>query len=199
MAASPNPLQGSLFQSQERASVIDAKENQSSNNSSEKLTNQALKDDANLRPRSKQTKNTQNQINNLDELSIPRLEEPQWNHHSLPNIDDLTPALRHYVELKIENPNRILLYRLGDFFECFFEDAITLSELLELTLTSKEGGKKIGRIPMAGIPHHASDRYCTQVIKKGLGLNSFKQLLNSFAINGLRALGSSGECKTFRF
>ena len=84
----------------------------------------------------------------------------------MPKIDDLTPALRHYVELKIENPDRVLLYRLGDFFECFFEDAITLSQLLEITLTSKEGGKKIGKVPMAGIPHHASDRYCTELIKK---------------------------------
>ena len=58
----------------------------------------------------------------------------------------------------------------------FFEDAITLSQLLEITLTSKEGGKKIGKVPMAGIPHHASDRYCTELIKKGLSIAICDQL-----------------------
>ncbi len=176
MAASPNPLQGSLFKSEKASSGVEGNSKKSSNPSNERLGNQELKDDAYLRPRSKKTSKQENQINNLDGLSIPEIEAPKWSHHSLPNIDDLTPALRHYVELKIENPNRILLYRLGDFFECFFEDAITLSELLELTLTSKEGGKKIGRIPMAGIPHHASDRYCTQIIKKGLSIAICDQL-----------------------
>ncbi len=176
MAASPNPLQGSLFKSKEESSCVDDKKNESSNLSSERLTNKELSDDAKARPRSKKIKKNQIQINNLDGLTISEIEEPKWSHHSLPNIDDLTPALRHYVELKIENPDRVLLYRLGDFFECFFEDAITLSELLELTLTSKEGGKKIGRIPMAGIPHHASDRYCTQLINKGLSIAICDQL-----------------------
>lgn len=176
MAASPNPLQGSLFRNEKESPSVEADKNKSSNPSSERLNNQELQDDAYLRPRSKKTSKQQNQINNFDGSSIPEIEAPKWSHHSLPNIDDLTPALRHYVELKIENPNRILLYRLGDFFECFFEDAITLSELLELTLTSKEGGKKIGRIPMAGIPHHASDRYCAQIIKKGLSIAICDQL-----------------------
>ena len=116
MAASPNPFQGSLFKSEERSSNKGAQENQSSNLLNERLENQELKDDAQLRPRSKKTKNTTYKINNLDGFSIPELEAKQWSHHSLPNLDDLTPALRHYVELKIENPDRVLLYRLGDFF-----------------------------------------------------------------------------------
>ena len=66
--------------------------------------------------------------------------------------------LRHYVQLKRAHPERVLLYRLGDFFECFFEDAISLSRLLELTLTGKEAGKGIGRVPMAGLPHPAVER-----------------------------------------
>ena len=176
MAASPNPLQGSLFKSEETSSIEDDQENKSSNISNEELKNQEVTLKTNIRPRSKKSKSNKNLINNLDDLSISEIEEPKWSHHSFPNIDDLTPALRHYVELKIENPDRVLLYRLGDFFECFFEDAIKISELLELTLTSKEGGKKIGRIPMAGIPHHASDRYCTQLIKKGLSIAICDQL-----------------------
>ena len=176
MAASQNPLQGSLFKEEEKSSTAKASANNSSKTSNENLANQQLKDDAQLRPRSKKKSTNKKQLNELDGLLVPKIAETKWSHHSLPKIDDLTPALKHYVELKVENPNRILLYRLGDFFECFFEDAITLSELLELTLTSKEGGKKIGRIPMAGIPHHASDRYCTQLIKKGLSIAICDQL-----------------------
>jgi DNA mismatch repair protein MutS len=97
----------------------------------------------------------------------PDAELPAWHHHSLVNPLQLTPMLRHYVELKAAHPERLLLYRLGDFFECFFEDAITASSLLELTLTGKEGGKAIGRVPMAGIPHHAAERYCGELVRRG--------------------------------
>jgi DNA mismatch repair protein MutS len=88
----------------------------------------------------------------------------------------LTPMLRHYVELKARAPERVLLYRLGDFFECFFEDAIQLSRLLELTLTGKEGGRGIGRVPMAGIPHHAAERYCAELVRRGLSVALCDQL-----------------------
>ena len=101
---------------------------------------------------------------------------PAWSHHSLVDPLQLTPMLRHYVELKAAHPERVLLYRLGDFFECFFEDAIELSRLLELTLTGKEGGKGIGRVPMAGIPHHAAERYCADLIRKGRSVALCDQL-----------------------
>jgi DNA mismatch repair protein MutS len=92
---------------------------------------------------------------------------PPWHHHSLVDAAALPPMLRHYVELKAAHPERVLLYRLGDFFECFFEDALLVSRVLELTLTGKEGGKSIGRVPMAGIPHHASERYCAELVRRG--------------------------------
>jgi DNA mismatch repair protein MutS len=95
---------------------------------------------------------------------------PPWHHHSLVQPAQLTPMMRHYVELKRLHPERVLLYRLGDFFECFFEDAITVSRLLELTLTGKEAGKAIGRVPMAGIPHHAAERYCAELVHRGLSV-----------------------------
>ncbi len=97
----------------------------------------------------------------------PLEDQPRWHHHSLVDPDALTPMLRHYVALKSTHPDRLLLYRLGDFFECFFEDAITVSHLLELSLTGKEGGKSIGRVPMAGIPHHAVERYCSELVQRG--------------------------------
>ena len=101
---------------------------------------------------------------------------PRWAHHSLVDPEALTPMLRHYVALKAAHPDRILLYRLGDFFECFFEDAITVSRLLELSLTGKEGGKAIGRVPMAGIPHHAAERYCSELVQRGLRVALCDQL-----------------------
>jgi len=176
MAASQNPIQGSLFEGNGQNDINESEKSNNSKIFNESLSNQQLKDDAALRPRIKKTSNISNSIIEIDELSNPDIEGPRWSHHNLPKIDDLTPALRHYVELKKDNPDRVLLYRLGDFFECFFEDAITLSQLLEITLTSKEGGKKIGKVPMAGIPHHASDRYCTELIKKGLSIAICDQL-----------------------
>ena len=106
----------------------------------------------------------------------PDSDLPPWHHHSLVSAEQLTPMLRHYVELKAAHPDRVLLYRLGDFFECFFEDAITLSRLLELTLTGKEAGKALGRVPMAGIPHHAAERYCGELVRRGLSVALCDQL-----------------------
>ncbi len=93
--------------------------------------------------------------------------------------------LRHYVELKAAHPERVLLYRLGDFFECFFEDALLTSRLLELTLTGKEGGKSIGRVPMAGIPHHAAERYCSELVRRGHAVALCDQLETTAAKGAL--------------
>ncbi|WP_224410828.1 DNA mismatch repair protein MutS [Oscillatoria salina] len=86
------------------------------------------------------------------------------------DLDKLTPMLQHYVEVKEEYPNALLLYRVGDFFECFFQDAVTIAQVLELALTSKEGGKEIGRVRMTGVPHHALDRYTTMLVEKGYAI-----------------------------
>jgi DNA mismatch repair protein MutS len=106
----------------------------------------------------------------------PDADLPRWHHHSLVDPAALSPVLRHYVELKAAHPERVLLYRLGDFYEFFFEDALLLSRLLELTLTGKEGGKGIGRVPMAGIPHHAAERYCAELVRRGLSVALCDQL-----------------------
>src|SRR5579883_304274 len=82
----------------------------------------------------------------------------------------LTPMIRHYVELKDQYPHALLLYRVGDFFETFFQDAIAIARELELLLTAKEAGKDIGRVPLAGIPHHALDRYCALLVEKGYAI-----------------------------
>jgi DNA mismatch repair protein MutS len=72
--------------------------------------------------------------------------------------------------MKEEYPHALLLYRVGDFFETFFQDAITIARELELVLTSKDAGKQVGRVPLAGIPHHALDRYCAQLVEKGFAI-----------------------------
>lgn len=82
----------------------------------------------------------------------------------------LTPMMQHFVEVKEKYPHAMLLYRVGDFYETFFQDARQLSEELELVLTSKESGKGIGRVPMTGVPHHALDRYCTMLVERGFAI-----------------------------
>lgn len=82
----------------------------------------------------------------------------------------LTPMMQHFVEVKEQYPHAMLLYRVGDFYETFFQDARKLSEELELVLTSKESGKGVGRVPMTGVPHHALDRYCTMLVEKGFAI-----------------------------
>ena len=94
----------------------------------------------------------------------------RYAHHREVNWDDLPPMMRHYVETKAQNPNALLLYRMGDFFECFFEDAITVARELELMLTSKESGKNVGRVPMAGVPQKALDTYAARLVEKGFAL-----------------------------
>ena len=82
------------------------------------------------------------------------------------DFDKLTPMMQHYLKTKEEYPNYILFYRLGDFYEMFFEDAETVSKELELTLTGKSCGLE-ERAPMCGVPHHAAETYLTRLINKG--------------------------------
>ncbi|MCH2243848.1 MULTISPECIES: DNA mismatch repair protein MutS [Crocosphaera] len=91
----------------------------------------------------------------------------------------LTPMYQHYVEVKEQYPNALLVYRVGDFFECFFQDAVTISQELELHLTSKEGGKEIGRVAMTGVPHHALDRYSRLLVEKGYAVAICDQVEDS--------------------
>ena len=168
-SASPSPddaLQGNLFGVPEPATTTaPSSEPEAANHD---LSDDELGADAAARPRTRQaTTSEASSESPAANDSEPSSDEPAWAHHSQLDPLQLTPMLRHYVELKAAHPERVLLYRLGDFFECFFEDAIELSRLLELTLTGKEGGKAIGRVPMAGIPHHAAERYCAELIKQG--------------------------------
>ena len=79
----------------------------------------------------------------------------------------LTPMLRQYVQAKAESGDSILFFRMGDFYEMFFDDAVAASEILGLTLTSRDGADKEERIPMAGVPFRAVDGYIARLIKAG--------------------------------
>ena len=78
----------------------------------------------------------------------------------------LSPMMRHYLKTKEEYSDSILFYRLGDFYEMFFDDAITVSRELEITLTGKDCGLK-ERAPMCGVPYHAASVYISKLIEKG--------------------------------
>ncbi len=87
----------------------------------------------------------------------------------------LAPMMQHYVSLKEKNPDTIIFYRLGDFYEMFFEDAELVSHELELTLTGRNAGLD-ERVPMCGVPHHAADIYIDKLIKKGYKIAICEQL-----------------------
>lgn len=96
----------------------------------------------------------------------------------------LSKMYQHYVEVKDKYPHALLLYRVGDFFETFFQDAVTISRELELVLTSKHGGE-VGRVAMTGVPHHAWERYTTLLVEKGYAVVICDQVEDSADAIGL--------------
>lgn len=95
----------------------------------------------------------------------------------------LTPMMQHYLSLKEENPDAILMYRLGDFYEMFFDDALTASRELDLVLTGRAAGAE--KAPMCGVPHHAVDSYISRLIRKGYSVAVCEQLSDPKASKGL--------------
>jgi len=84
----------------------------------------------------------------------------------MPNAEFSTPLMRQYSLIKERHPNALLLFRLGDFYELFFEDAVVASKELEITLTSRNKEKGVA-IPMCGVPYHAAESYIARLIRKG--------------------------------
>jgi len=91
------------------------------------------------------------------------------------NRDDLSSMMQQYYDLKINYPDTIIFYRLGDFYEMFFDDAVLASRALELTLTGRDCGLS-ERAPMCGIPHHAAESYIAKLIEKGYKVGICEQL-----------------------
>ena len=91
------------------------------------------------------------------------------------DINKVSPMMRQYMEIKQNNPDIIIMFRLGDFYEMFFEDAINVSKELELTLTGKNAGLD-ERIPMCGIPYHAINVYLEKLVENGHKVGICEQL-----------------------
>lgn len=95
-----------------------------------------------------------------------------------------TPMMKHYLELKEQHEDAIIFYRLGDFYEMFFEDAKTASSELDLVLTGRNAGVE-ERVPMCGIPHHAAKGYIQRLIQKGYKVAIVEQLEDPALAKGL--------------
>lgn len=95
-----------------------------------------------------------------------------------------TPMMQHYLKMKEENPDSILFYRLGDFYEMFLEDAKLVSQELDLVLTGRSAGVE-EKVPMCGIPFHAANSYIQRLVKKGYKVAICEQLEDPSSAKGL--------------
>ncbi|WP_295210688.1 DNA mismatch repair protein MutS [Ruminococcus sp.] len=100
------------------------------------------------------------------------------------DFSKLSPMMKQYFEVKNRYKNHILFYRLGDFYEMFFDDAITASRELELTLTGRDCGLE-ERAPMCGVPHHACDVYLKKLIEKGYNVAICEQTMDPASCKGI--------------
>jgi DNA mismatch repair protein MutS len=100
------------------------------------------------------------------------------------DINKVSPMMRQYIEVKDSNPDIIVMFRIGDFYEMFFEDAINVSRELELTLTGKNCGLD-ERVPMCGVPHHAVNIYLEKLIEKGYKVGICEQMEDPRFTKGL--------------
>jgi len=96
----------------------------------------------------------------------------------------VTPMMRQYLQIKKEHPDIFVFFRLGDFYEVFFEDAVTVSRELELTLTGRNAGLE-ERVPMCGVPHHAVNIYIEKLVDKGYKVGICEQLEDPKDAKGL--------------
>ncbi len=98
-------------------------------------------------------------------------------------LHNLTPGMRQYREAKEQNPDCIIMLRMGDFYEMFYEDAVTASRELDITLTARGKGDK--RAPLAGVPYHAGETYIGRFVKKGFKVAIIEQLEDPKKAKGL--------------
>ena len=91
------------------------------------------------------------------------------------DYNKVTPMMRQYLKIKDENPDIIIFFRLGDFYEAFFEDAVLVSKELEIALTGRNAGLE-ERVPMCGVPHHAISIYADKLVEKGYRIGICEQL-----------------------
>ncbi len=95
-----------------------------------------------------------------------------------------TPVMRQYLSAKAANPDALLLFRMGDFYELFFEDAVVAARALDLTLTARNKGSD-DEIPMAGVPHHAASAYVQRLLEQGFKVAICEQMADPSKVKGL--------------
>ena len=113
---------------------------------------------------------TKQEINNINSADV--------------DLAKATPMLKQYLDIKRKYQGIILMYRMGDFFEAFFEDALIISKALEITLTARDGGE-LGKIPMAGIPAKAFNNYLPKMLENNLKVAVCEQLEDPALAKGL--------------
>ncbi|MDP9728930.1 DNA mismatch repair protein MutS [Alicyclobacillus tengchongensis] len=96
----------------------------------------------------------------------------------------LTPMMKQYLEIKQQVSDALLMFRLGDFYELFFEDAKTASRVLDITLTGRDGGEQ-ERIPMCGVPYHAVDQYLAKLVQEGYKVAICEQMEDPKSVKGI--------------
>ena len=102
-----------------------------------------------------------------------------------------TPLMRQYSAIKKQHPTALLFFRLGDFYELFFEDAIVAARELQITLTSRNKEKDIS-VPMCGVPYHAAEGYLAKLLRKGFKVAICEQMENPKLAKTTRSRGSRG-------
>lgn len=105
-------------------------------------------------------------MTDLTPASTQPEEYPNADYRQL-DTSKLSEMMQRYIEVKQQYPHALLFFRVGDFFECFFQDAVTIARELELMQTTKSAGKEVGRVPMTGVPHEHVYRYSSTLLEKG--------------------------------
>lgn len=113
-------------------------------------------------------------------MSLPQMMQDVWDNH----FDDLTPMMKMYLETKKQHNDCIIFYRLGDFYEMFFDDALEASKVMEITLTGKSCGLD-ERAPMCGVPYHAVDTYINKLVTRGYKVCIVEQVEDPAEAKGL--------------
>lgn len=98
-------------------------------------------------------------------------------------LDNHTPMMQQYLRIKAEHPNELVFYRMGDFYELFYDDAKKAAELLDVTLTAR-GKSNDAPIPMAGVPYHAADNYLARLVRLGVSVAIVEQIGDPAASKG---------------
>src|SRR5258708_22801907 len=95
-----------------------------------------------------------------------------------------TPVMRQYLTAKAAHPDALLFFRMGDFYELFFEDAVVAARALDLTLTARNKGAE-EEVPMAGVPHHAASAYVQRLLEQGFKVAICEQMADPSTVKGI--------------